>query len=169
MEKLYNGIVLDGEWPPRYDLEKDREEIKVPYLENPPETINIDIGRQLFVDDFLIENTNLEKVYHEAQKFSENPVLRAESALEKAENFSLPSAAPKGGGVWYDEERKKFRIESLPGSLAEALVCMKNSLIIKQALGAHILDEFLTAKEIEWDKFRTYVSEWEIERYLARY
>lgn len=110
MEKLYNGIVLDGEWPPRYDLEKDREEIKVPYLENPPETINIDIGRQLFVDDFLIENTNLEKVYHEAQKFSENPVLRAESALEKAENFSLPSAAPKGGGVWYDEERKKFRM-----------------------------------------------------------
>ena len=69
----------------------------------------------------------------------------------------------------YYRERKKFRIESLPGSLAEALVCMKNSLIIKQALGAHILDEFLTAKEMEWDKFRTYVSEWEIERYLARY
>ena len=78
---------------------------------------------------------------------------------------------PVDGNIYKfsDKERKKFRIESLPGSLAEALVCMKNSLIIKQALGAHILDEFLTAKEIEWDKFRTYVSEWEIERYLARY
>ena len=68
-----------------------------------------------------------------------------------------------------DKERKKYKIESLPGSLKEALYCMENSLIAKTALGSHILDEFLTAKEKEWDSFRTYVSEWEIERYLARY
>jgi glutamine synthetase len=68
-----------------------------------------------------------------------------------------------------DKERKKMKIESLPGSLKEALMYMQNSLIVKTALGSHIVDEFVTAKDIEWDSFRTYVSQWEIDKYLARY
>lgn len=68
-----------------------------------------------------------------------------------------------------EKERKKMRIDSLPGSLKEALVCMQNSLIAKKALGEHIVDEFVTAKEIEWDDFRTYVSQWEIDKYLSKY
>ena len=68
-----------------------------------------------------------------------------------------------------DRERKKMRIESLPGSLKEALDNMEKSLIAKTALGSHILDEFLTAKSMEWDNFRTYVSQWELDKYLARY
>lgn len=68
-----------------------------------------------------------------------------------------------------DKERKKMRIESLPGSLKEALYYMEKSLIAKTALGDHIVEEFMTAKDIEWDSFRTYVSQWEIDRYLARY
>ena len=68
-----------------------------------------------------------------------------------------------------EKDRKKMKIESLPGSLKEALSYMQNSLIVKTALGQHIVDEFVTAKEIEWDDFRTYVSEWEINKYLARY
>ena len=68
-----------------------------------------------------------------------------------------------------DKERKRLRIESLPGSLHEALDCLQRSLIAKTALGSHIVDEFVTAKEIEWDNFRTYVSQWEIDKYLARY
>ena len=46
---------------------------------------------------------------------------------------------------------------------------MDKSIIAKTALGEHIVDEFKTAKEIEWDSFRTYVSQWEIDKYLARY
>ena len=68
-----------------------------------------------------------------------------------------------------ERERKRLKIESLPGSLKDALDCMQKSLIAKTALGSHIMDEFVTAKEIEWDLFRTYVSQWEIDRYLARY
>ena len=68
-----------------------------------------------------------------------------------------------------DRERKRLKIESLPGSLKDALDCMEKSLIAKTALGSHIMDEFVTAKEIEWDAFRIYVSQWEIDRYLARY
>lgn len=68
-----------------------------------------------------------------------------------------------------EKERKRLHIESLPGSLKDALNCMEKSLIAKTALGGHIVDEFVTAKEIEWDAFRTYVSQWEIDKYLARY
>ncbi len=68
-----------------------------------------------------------------------------------------------------EKERKRMRIESLPGSLEEALGCMKTSLIAKAALGKHIVDEFTTAKDIEWESFRTYVSQWELDKYLARY
>ena len=68
-----------------------------------------------------------------------------------------------------EKERKRLKIESLPGSLKEALDYMQRSLIAKTALGSHIVDEFVTAKEIEWDAFRTYVSQWEIDKYLARY
>ena len=68
-----------------------------------------------------------------------------------------------------EKERKRMRIESLPGSLEEALGYMRNSLIAKAALGKHIVDEFTTAKDIEWESFRTYVSQWELDKYLARY
>ena len=52
---LYNGIVLPQEWPPKIDP-KDQNPIKAPYLEaaNIPKVIPIDLGRQLFVDDFLV-------------------------------------------------------------------------------------------------------------------
>ena len=50
---LYNGIALTDPWPPlRRELSRDPQ--SVPYLDNPPDVVPIDIGRQLFVDDFLI-------------------------------------------------------------------------------------------------------------------
>lgn len=67
------------------------------------------------------------------------------------------------------KERKKQRIDSLPGSLAEALEHMDKSLVTRAALGDHIFSEFMTSKKKEWDSFRTYVSKWELDKYLARY
>lgn len=67
------------------------------------------------------------------------------------------------------KERKKQRIDSLPGSLDDALEQMDKSLVAKAALGDHIFKEFMTAKKKEWDSFRTYVSQWELDKYLERY
>ncbi|MBR1425365.1 type I glutamate--ammonia ligase [bacterium] len=67
------------------------------------------------------------------------------------------------------KERKKQRIDALPGSLADALENMDKSLVVQAALGEHIFKEFMTAKKKEWDSFRTYVSQWELDKYLARY
>ena len=46
---------------------------------------------------------------------------------------------------------------------------MDKSLVAKAALGDHIFKEFMTAKKKEWDSFRTYVSQWELDKYLERY
>ncbi len=54
---LRNGIRLPSPWPPRRAYSLDP--MPVPYLGRPPAVIPIDVGRQLFVDDFLIARTNL--------------------------------------------------------------------------------------------------------------
>lgn len=67
-----------------------------------------------------------------------------------------------------DEKKKeKLKIESLPGSLHEAMLLTKDSKVAKKALGDHIFDKFLENKRMEWDEFRTHVSDYEIDRYLS--
>ena len=63
-EVLHNGIVLPEQWPPRPGTWGRQTPVTPPYLETPPETISIDVGRQLFVDDFLIAQTDLKRTYH---------------------------------------------------------------------------------------------------------
>ena len=67
-ELLYNGIQLPTEWPPRVK-QLSLEPMPVPYLEHPPAIIPIDIGRQLFVDDFLIERTTLKRSFHQPRYY----------------------------------------------------------------------------------------------------
>lgn len=107
-ETLPNGIVLPDVWPPQSIDPASRDPMPVPYLENPPAVIPIDGGRQLFVDDFLIEETDLEREFHPARKYEGNPVLKPETALEKQRD--LPVATPKGGGVWWDPEDEIFKM-----------------------------------------------------------
>ena len=63
-ELLYNGIRLPARWPPKRAYSLDP--MPVPYLDRPPAVIPIDVGRQLFVDDFLIAETTLKRTYHAA-------------------------------------------------------------------------------------------------------
>ena len=62
---LPNGIRLPDEWPPRGIDPASDAPMPVPYLESPPAVIPIDLGRQLFVDDFLIAESSLERVFHQ--------------------------------------------------------------------------------------------------------
>lgn len=67
------------------------------------------------------------------------------------------------------EERSKRGIGSLPGSLEEALTCMKEDSLIRETLGEHIYSRFVEAKEKEWNEYRTQVTPWELDSYLNRY
>ena len=108
-ELLYNGIRLPKEWPPRSIDPKSVEPTPVPYLEHPPKVLPIDLGRQLFVDDFLIEATNLKRSFHQAQKYAGNPVLWPQTEMELNRSRNAV-ASPKSGGVWWDPSQKVFRM-----------------------------------------------------------
>ncbi len=106
-EKLYNGIELPDVWPPRFGDPASVNPMDVPYLSKPPRVIPIDVGRQLFVDDFLIESTDMKRVFHQAEKFASNPVLQAETAVEKERGGVVYLGQ---GGVFFDPAEKQFKM-----------------------------------------------------------
>ena len=68
-----------------------------------------------------------------------------------------------------DEQRKAAGVDILPGSLEEAVYCMKADPFIKEVLGEHIFNKYTQAKMEEWDSYRTQVTQWEIDEYLAKF
>jgi hypothetical protein len=108
-EVLYNGIQLPTVWPPHNIDPASDDPMPIPYLKNIPEVISIDIGRQLFVDDFLIEEMTLKRQFHLAQKYEGNPIFKPETDLELNEKGNA-IACPKSGGVWWDPQIEHFRM-----------------------------------------------------------
>lgn len=115
-ETLYNGIELPEPWPPRMGG-LPREPVTPPYLESPPKVIPIDVGRQLFVDDFLIEETTLERTNHTATYYPRNPVMTPDRPWE-TETKPNPCAMVFSDGVWYDPEDKLFKMWYMGGYVA---------------------------------------------------
>ena len=119
-ETLYNGIRLPAVWPPR-DRPTTYEPMPVPYLDAPPTVIPIDVGRQLFVDDFLVEDTTLERTYHRAQYYPGNPVLRPDTPWEidtMSREHPAPTAMVFSDGVWYDPQDGLFKMWYMGGYVA---------------------------------------------------
>lgn len=121
-EVLYNGIRLPDVWPPRDELKADSRDVQpVPYLEAPPKVVPIDVGRQLFVDDFLIEKTTLKRTFHHAQKYEGNPILKPETPEEvhgrftKLENEPTAAACPFDDGVFFDPQDHQFKLWYMGG------------------------------------------------------
>lgn len=112
---LHNGIELPECWPPRYEVPSQRQEMPLPYIDKKPEVIPIQVGRQLFVDDFLIANTTLSRVSHHATFYEQNPVLQPDKEWEMTFEGS-PYAAPFSDGIWYDEHDRKFKMWYLAGA-----------------------------------------------------
>jgi glutamine synthetase len=68
-----------------------------------------------------------------------------------------------------EAQKKDMNIKSLPANLSEALDELEADGIIRDALGRHIYENFMIAKRIEWDDYRTQVHRWEVDQYLGIY
>ncbi len=117
---LYNGIELPLEWPPRRLNPDSGEPMPVPYLRRLPHTFPIDVGRQLFVDNFLIQKTNLKRTFHQAEKFEGNPVFKAETKRElsgatEGERGEEATTFTGQGGVFWDPADKLFKMFYVAG------------------------------------------------------
>ncbi len=65
-----------------------------------------------------------------------------------------------------DRELKALGIESLPGSLGEAIAETENSDLVRRALGDHVFDYLIELKKREWDDYRVNVTPYEMARHL---
>jgi len=112
-ETLYNGIVLSEQWPPNYGP-LPHEPMPVAYLRERPKVIPTDVGRQLFVDDFLIESTTMKRTYCRPVYHPANPILTPDKPWESHKTEDV--AMPYSDGVWYDIKDKLFKMWYFGGS-----------------------------------------------------
>jgi glutamine synthetase len=71
--------------------------------------------------------------------------------------------------LFHLDEEKAVNVETLPGSLDEALDALAADDVIKEALGDHIYNSFVAARVAEFDDYRLQVTQWELDRYLPRF
>jgi glutamine synthetase len=83
------------------------------------------------------------------------------------EGYDLPPEATNNIYEMTAEERAAEGIGALPQSLKEAVDVMENSELVAEALGEHVFDYVIRNKRKEWDEFKTYVTPFEIDRYLG--
>jgi glutamine synthetase len=81
-------------------------------------------------------------------------------------NYQLPEPIEEDIYEMDEAARERAGITSLPGSLFEAHQEMEKSELMRETLGEHIFNKVLANKKIEWDRFRTYVTDYEINQYL---
>jgi glutamine synthetase len=66
-------------------------------------------------------------------------------------------------------EKRRLKIDQLPADLNDAVQFLKKDKVVQEALGEHISEQFIAAKEAEWAEFIATVHGWELDRYLATY
>src|SRR5688500_4060980 len=105
VEELHNGIRLPTPRPGPSDTPH--------YLKAPPAVIPIDVGRQLFVDDFLIAETDLRRTHHRAAWHPKSPVMKPDRPWEEAKEGGVAMAF--SDGVWWDPKDKLYKMWYMAG------------------------------------------------------
>jgi len=67
------------------------------------------------------------------------------------------------------EERSERQLQSLPGNLGEAIDALQSDEVVRATLPAHVVEQFVAAKQQEWSDYLAAVHSWEHERYLTTF
>jgi glutamine synthetase len=102
---------------------------------------------------------------------SANPYLvfavMLKAGLDGIKRELMPPAAAEED--LYHIDPRSRSLTTLPGSLGEALEELQRDELVQDALGPHIFERFIEAKQQEWNEYRLHVSQWELDRYLPIY
>lgn len=79
----------------------------------------------------------------------------------------LPPASEEN--LYLLEGQRSLEVNTLPASLEQALDELECDAVIRDALGPHVCERFISAKRAEWDDYRLEVTFWELNRYLNTY
>ncbi len=89
------------------------------------------------------------------------------AGLEGVEkNYPLPEPIEENVYEMSEAERKRRKIDTLPGNLHDALLLTEKSDLVRRTLGDHVFNSFIENKKIEWDNYRKYVTDYELKKYL---
>jgi len=70
----------------------------------------------------------------------------------------------------FDEEtRQEYGIDALPPNLGAAVDALEEDEVIMDALGPHVSEKFVEAKNQEFKEYIADVSDWELDRYLEKF
>jgi len=81
-------------------------------------------------------------------------------------DYELPPEASNNIYQMTEEERRATGIRSLPENLVEAIHLAADSKVVREALGDHVHEFLIRNKREEWDGYKSYVTPYELERYL---
>ncbi|MCI8852319.1 MAG: type I glutamate--ammonia ligase [Lachnospiraceae bacterium] len=91
------------------------------------------------------------------------------AGLDGIRNRLLPPACvDRSVTAMTKEERKELHVDSLPGSLLEALEELGQDSLLMGVLGERTGQNYILAKKEEWTQYCSQVTDWEIENYLYR-
>ena len=80
--------------------------------------------------------------------------------------YELPDPAAADVFDLTESERSKRGIESLPSNLLEALRITEDSELVRNALGDSVFNSFVENKKIDWERYRSQVTDYEVSQYL---
>ncbi len=81
-------------------------------------------------------------------------------------NYKLPEPVEENIFHLSDEKKTNYNIDTLPGSLEDAITLFEKSKLMRETLGGHVFDKLIANKRIEWDRYRIHVTDFETEKYL---
>ncbi|MHB9038804.1 MAG: glutamine synthetase family protein [Armatimonadota bacterium] len=82
------------------------------------------------------------------------------------EKYELPQEMTENLYELTEDERNERGIESLPGSLGEAIAATEHSDLVRETLGDHAFERLIWNKKQEWGEFKVQVTPWELAKYL---
>jgi glutamine synthetase len=97
------------------------------------------------------------------------------AGLDGIEKKMIPPPPVEEDVYHFDDQKlKQLNIQTLPGSLKEAVEELKKDQVLLSALGSHCAQKFIELKEKEWEQYLSHyrqdlkdqVTQWEIEKYL---
>ncbi len=86
------------------------------------------------------------------------------NGIEKEYELSLP--ADSDVFELSESDRIERGIESLPGNLLEALRITEDSELVRTTLGESVFKSFVDNKKIDWERYSTQVTDYELANYL---
>jgi glutamine synthetase len=81
-------------------------------------------------------------------------------------NYQVPDPIEENVYEMTDEERKARGIGTLPATLSDAVRLTEESQLVREALGEHVFNSFIRNKKIEWERYSTQVTDYELKSYL---